>query len=109
LYRAMGGNEYWRLRIFKYVTFTFLTDVLRQTVRNLWHDGSLFKPSTWVSGWRLLLSPQGLLRGNYRAWKDYFAADFHPSQHDASLSTQWLATHTSDYTVVRAAGKAVAA
>ncbi len=109
LYRAMGGNEYWRLRIFHYVTFTFLSDVLRQTVRNLWHDGSLFKWGTWRSGWRLLFSAQGLLRSNFSAWKDYLSADFHPSQHDAVLSAQWLASHTEDYTVVRAPRTATAA
>ena len=109
LYRAMGGNEYWRLRIFHYVTFTFLSDVLRQTVRNLWHDGSLLKWGTWRSGWRLLFSAQGLLRSNFSAWKDYLSADFHPSQHDAVLSAQWLASHTEDYTVVRAPRTATAA
>ena len=109
LYRAMGGNEYWRLRIFHYVTFTFLSDVLRQTVRNLWHDGSLLKWGTWRSGWRLLFSAQGLLRSNFSAWKDYLSADFHPSQHDAVLSAQWLASHTEDYTVVRTSRTATAA
>lgn len=109
LYRAMGGNEYWRLRIFHYVTFTFLSDVLRQTVRNLWHDGSLFKWGTWRSGWHLLFSAQGLLRSNFSAWKDYLSADFHPSQHDAVLSAQWLASHTEDYTVVRTPRTATAA
>jgi predicted metal-dependent hydrolase len=109
LYRAMGGNEYWRLRIFRYVTFTFLSDVLRQTARNLWQDGSFFKWGTWRSGWRLLLSHDGLLRSNWGAWKDYLATDFHPSQHDASLSAQWLARHTADYTVVRVPNTAAAA
>jgi len=64
MYRAMKGSEEWRIKIFRYITMTFLSDVARQTVRNLWHDGSLFQWSTWRSGYRLLLSKNGMLRGN---------------------------------------------
>ena len=35
LYRALGGNERWRLRLFRVVSFYFATDLLRQTARNL--------------------------------------------------------------------------
>jgi predicted metal-dependent hydrolase len=50
--------------VFRYITVTFLADVTRQTVRNLWHDGSLFKWSTWKSGARLLFARDGMIRGN---------------------------------------------
>ena len=30
LYRALGGNEEWRLRIFRVVSFNFVCDALRQ-------------------------------------------------------------------------------
>jgi len=100
MYRALGGNEKYRLRVFRVVTLLFLSDVLRQTVRNLWHDGSLFRLGTWASGYRLLLSRDGLLRSNVRGWRDYIAPGFHPDQHDGSLSQQWLQRQAEAFTVV---------
>jgi predicted metal-dependent hydrolase len=97
LYRALGGNEEWRLALFSYVTQTFSMDIARQTIRNLWHDRSLFKWSTWRSAYRLLFSPQGMVRGNYATWKAYKAADFHPRQLDGSLSRAWLQNNTDQY------------
>jgi predicted metal-dependent hydrolase len=97
IYRAMDGRHDWRVRIFRYVTITFLADVTRQTIRNLWHDGSLFQWSTWRSAWRLLLAKDGMFRGNYHQWKAYTAPDFHPLQQDASLSVQWLANNTDQF------------
>lgn len=100
IYTAMSGNHMWRIRVFRYVTLTFLSDVLRQTVRNLWHDGSLFKWGTWRSGAKLLFAKDGMMRGNYRLWRDYLAPDFHPSQHDAKLSQQWLHDNAAQFSVV---------
>ena len=100
IYQAISGNHVWRLRIFRYITVVFLTDVISQTVQNLWHDGSLFKWSTWQSGFKLLMAKDGLFRGNYGLWRDYMAPGFHPSQHDATLSKQWLQENTSQFTVV---------
>ncbi len=100
LYHAIGGNHVWRLRIFRYITVTFLCDVMRQTVRNLWHDGSLFKWSTWRSGAKLLMARDGMFRGNLGLWKDYLAPDFHPSQHEAKLSAQWLLENAQQFSVV---------
>lgn len=97
IYGAAGGNHEWRVRVFKVVTFHFLTDILRQTVRNLWHDGSLFKLSTWRSAWTTLLARDGLIRGNVGAWKDYLAPDFHPDQHDDTRSRQWLKGHADQF------------
>ncbi len=54
LYRAMDGNEEWRLRLLRLVTWHFVTDSLRQTVNNLWHDGSFWRARTWLDGWRFL-------------------------------------------------------
>jgi uncharacterized protein len=100
LYQAVGGNQAWRVRIFRVVTFLFLTDLLRQTVRNLWQDKSLLRPSTWRSAWRLLFSRHGMLRGNVAQWRDYLRPDFHPSQHDATPGAQWLSAHAAAYTLV---------
>ena len=100
VYNALGGDYTWRIRTFHYITITFLADVMRQTVRNLWHDGSLFKWRTWQSGAQLLLARDGMLRGNYRQWRDYKARDFHPSQHDATLSQNWLRDNANQFSVV---------
>jgi predicted metal-dependent hydrolase len=100
IYQAISGNHVWRLRIFRYITVVFLTDVMTQTVQNLWHDGSLFKWRTWQSGYTLLMAKDGLFRGNYGLWRDYMAPDFHPNQHDASLSKQWLQENTSEFTTI---------
>ena len=100
IYKAMGGGHVWRIRAFRYITVTFLCDVMRQTVRNLWHDGSLFKMSTWRSGATMLFAKDGIIRGNYQGWRDYLARDFHPSQHDASMSAQWLTDNATQFRVV---------
>jgi uncharacterized protein len=106
LYQAVGGNHRWRLRWFIFVTFQFYLDVIRQTVSNLWQDGSLFKPSTWFSavqfffgrpskcgGWTWLVA---------RPLLDYFKRDFHPWQHDnQSLAQDYSAKHASDWRLVR--------
>jgi predicted metal-dependent hydrolase len=100
MYQALGGNHYWRVRVFKYITFTFLGDVLRQTLRNLWHDGSLFRWSTWRSCARLLFSREGMVRSNFGLWRDYMARDFHPSQQSAALSQQWLRDNATQFAAV---------
>ncbi|HSW05561.1 metal-dependent hydrolase [Aquabacterium sp.] len=90
LYRALGGNEEWRLRIFRVVSVNFITDALRQTLLNLWHDGSWWRPSTWIGGARLLFGRNGLVRQLHRPWREYLRADFHPSQQDDSAARRWL-------------------
>jgi hypothetical protein len=97
IYRAMGGNEVWRKRWMITVTVFFLSDILRQTCNNLWHDASLFKLSTWRSAWRHLFATDGLFTSSFAAWKNYFRADFHPCVHDDLLSRQWLQSHPSAY------------
>ena len=103
VYTAMSGDHAWRVRIFRTITVIFLTDVLRQTVRNLWHDGSLFNWSTWRSGATMLFSKSGIIRSNVGLWRDYLAPGFHPSQHDASLGEQWLRDNSAQFAVVGAA------
>jgi uncharacterized protein len=104
VYRAAGGNQAWRVRVFRAVTVIFLSDVLRQTVRNLWHDSCLFRWSTWRSARQLLFARDGLIRGNVGLWRDYLSPDFHPGQHDASLSQQWLRDNAAQFSVIGQAG-----
>ena len=100
LYTAISGDHAWRIRVFRYITVIFLSDVLRQTLRNLWHDGSLFRWRTWRSGATLLFARDGMFRGNVGQWRAYFAPDFHPSQHDAALAKQWLRDNAAQFAVV---------
>lgn len=97
IYQALQGSHLWRTRLFRYITFTFLSDITRQTIRNLWHDKALFRWSTWRSGWNVLLSNDGMFRGNYALWRAYMAPDFHPRQQDGSLSEQWLLSHRDQF------------
>jgi predicted metal-dependent hydrolase len=100
VYRALGGNDLWRLRFMRIVTMHFLTDVFRQTLRNLRHDGALWNWRTWRSGASFLFGREGMLRRIYRPWRAYFAADFHPRQQDATLGEAWLREHPQAYAVV---------
>lgn len=100
VYQAAGGSYAWRIRLFKYVTMVFLYELMRQTVLNLWHDGSLFKWSTWASGARLLLAKDGLFRGNYAGWKSYMSPDFHPSFQDDQRAHDWLQHNSARFVPV---------
>jgi predicted metal-dependent hydrolase len=104
VYKAIGGNHRWRLRTYRYVTFTFLSDVFRQTINNLRRDKALWKGSTWTSCFRHLFSRDGLIRGNLTAWRDYLRADFHPLHHDASASERWLRDHEALFVEVSRPG-----
>ena len=95
LYRALGGNEKWRRRFFRLVSWHFATDLLRQTLHNLWRDGALSRWSTWRSAWATLFGPAGLVRCQARAWRRYLDEDFHPSQGDGALAQRWLAEHAA--------------
>jgi len=103
LYVALGGNHEWRCRVFKAVACNFALDTARQTLLNLWHDRSWWRPSTWVSAWRMLFSCQGLVRQGYAPLKRYMREDFHPSQGDGALSERWLAEHAALAPPVRSA------
>lgn len=101
LYQALGGSEAWRLKWFRRVTVFFLFDALRQTVSNLRRDGTLWQRRTWASAWRHLFGKQGLVRQTFGPWRDYFKPDFHPGQHDATASSDWLAHNRAHYQPVR--------
>lgn len=107
IYRELGGSEEYRLKWFKRVTVLFLIDAARQVVNNLWHDGSLFKWSTWKSAASYLFGQRGLLRSLYQPWKTYLRAGFHPNEHDATLSENWLRDNSGQFT--RVGGTAPAA
>jgi uncharacterized protein len=103
LYRALGGSEVWRLRLFRLVTWHFVTDVLRQTLNNLWHDSSWRQWRTWRDGWQFLFGRQGLVPAMVGPWRAYLRADFHPAAQGGDAGSAWLAGHASEFTVVGSA------
>jgi len=102
VYAALGGTHEWRVKWMRRVTVFFLTDVLRQTVNNLAHDGTLWKWSTWKSAASSLFGKRGLVRANYKAWREYFRPDFHPRQQDSAASVRWLAENSNAFVPVGA-------
>jgi uncharacterized protein len=100
VYVALGGNHEWRIKWFKSGTVLFLTDVMRQTLRNLWDDGALFSVKTWRSAWTYLFGKRGLVRMTYGPWKAYLREDFHPRQQDDRLSREWLQANVGQFSVV---------
>ncbi len=102
LYYALGGDHAWRIIWFRRTSFIFLSDVLRQTLNNLRHDGMLWKWSTLSSATCFLFGKQGLIRQTYQPWKQYFRKDFHPEQQDGTLSHRWLEENAEKYVRVGA-------
>ena len=95
LYRALGGSERWRRRLFLVVSMHFVADLARQTLANLWRDGSFRRPATWASGWRLLFARGGLVRECLGPWWAYWRHDFHPSLQGGQAGAGWLADHAA--------------
>lgn len=102
LYRLLGGNELWRRRLFYLITLHFSTDLLRQTLHNLWRDGSWKRWSTWRNGARFLFGRDGLLRAIVPRWREYLKPDFHPSQGNGEPGQRWLQENAAIAPPVRA-------
>ena len=103
LYRQLGGDERWRRRLFWIVSWHFATDLARQTLHNLWRDGTWRRPSTWLGAWRLLFGSGALVRHGFGLWRRYLRPDFHPDQGDGRPGAAWLAGHTDLAPPVQAA------
>jgi predicted metal-dependent hydrolase len=102
LYRALGGDETWRLRWFRRVTFIFVGDTLRQTVANLRRDGTLWQWRTWRSAASFLFGARGLVRQTFAPWRAYRRADFHPDALRSDLSNRWLRENAAAWSAVGA-------
>jgi hypothetical protein len=100
VYLALGGDTRRRVRWMRIVTWYFLSDLALQTWRNLKYDGVQWRWSTWRSAASFLFGRAGLVRHSFGAWRAYFRRDFHPSQSDGSLGSEWLAGHREAYTAV---------
>lgn len=102
LYRALGGNERWRQRWYRYALWLFTLESVRQTTHNLWRDGSLFKPRTWLSAAAFLLGRRGVVWACAGPLWAYTRRGFHPWQHDnRTLAEQWLAANEAALRVVK--------
>lgn len=100
LYRELGGDERWRRRWMRGVTFFFATDLVRQTLRNLWHDGALFELATWRSAKRTLFGRDGLVRHTRAGRRAYFGQEFHPSQYGGDRGSQWLLDNAAQFSAL---------
>lgn len=104
LYQRLGGNHRWRMRWFVYVLIQFTLDAGRQTLRNLWDDRTLHKPSTWLAAARFLLGRHGLVWRVTGPLMDYRRRDFHPdTAGNPGLSSDWLKNHQAQWAPVGAA------
>ena len=86
------------------MTLFFATDLLRQTVRNLWHDDALMRWSTWRSAGTFLFGRGGLVRRTWQPWRAYFHADFHPANQGGESGVQWLLANAAQVVAVGASG-----
>jgi len=106
LYQALGGNFRWRIRWYLYVLALFAMDATRQTILNLWRDGSLFKPGTWWGAATFFLGRDGVVWRCTRPLLQYFRRNFHPDHEylqpaAQTLAGEWLQAHAGSYRVVR--------
>lgn len=102
IYQALQGNRHWRMVWFRRATVMLVSDLARQTLRNLHDDGSLWQTRTWASAFRVLLGRGGLLRTSWRPWLQYLQRDFHPDQLTSPLASQWLERHRDAFTPLSA-------
>jgi uncharacterized protein len=100
VYLALGGDDAWRVRYYRLITKSFLYELTRQTLNNLWHDGTWWTPSTWLSATRFLFGRTGLVRQLRSPWRRYLALGFHPSQQPNEKAVRWLQANQNAYTAV---------
>ena len=106
LYTALGGNYRWRVGWYVYALTLFAVEAIAQTTVNLWHDGSLFKPSTWWNATTFFWGRNGMVWRCTVPMLRYLKRDFHPEQEvhkvtSDTLAAQWLQTNADAYRVVR--------
>jgi predicted metal-dependent hydrolase len=82
VYRAVGGTEKMRIRVMKFMTYSFIFGVTVHTLLSLLADRATYNP---VRLWRSIkLLPQSPFLGKemVKAIKDYNQVGFHPDDHD---------------------------
>lgn len=102
LYRALGGSERQRVLTYLYVLFMFALESHAQTINNLWHDGTLFKPRTLWGFATMFFGRDGVVWRSTGPMLKYLAPSFHPNRHgDPTLAENWLAAHNASWRAVR--------
>ena len=109
LYTALQGNHAWRVRWYVYALLVFSLDAGRQTVLNLWRDGTLFRAGTWWSAAKFFWGRNGVVWRCTGPLLAYVRRDFHPDQEAFSapgqktqeLAQRWLREHADRFRVVR--------
>ena len=102
LYTALGGKYRNRIVCYVIAIFWFAVETSAQTANNLWHDKTLFKPSTW---WQFLVHQFHPIKGMF--WLmippmlDFFSRDFHPwKDQSVEPARQWLSSNTERWQAV---------
>jgi len=108
LYLALGGSHQWRLTWFRRISLVFFTDLLRQTVNNLYHDGTLWQWRTWVSAAGFLFGKRGLISCMFKPLRAYTQKGFHPRQLHNTLSVDWLNANQTSFVEMGSRGTAPA-
>lgn len=82
--QAVGGTTKQRRQAMFFVTLEFVRNTRFNVNHMLKADGYSFaqRVRLWTGGMMWLFGKQGILRGLGRPLRDFFAADFHPWQHD---------------------------
>lgn len=109
LYTSLKGSYGWRIRWYVYAMVVFSIDATRQTVLNLWHDGSLFKPSTWWNALRFFWGRQGIVWHCTGPMLAYFRRGFHPDQEartapneqSQALAKRWFRDNKASFRVIK--------
>lgn len=105
LYTALGGKYRNRIICYIHAVFLFLFETTAQTVINLWHDKTLFKPSTL---WSFLVHEfhprRGMIWLMAKPMLSFFSRDFHPwKNHSQEPAQQWLSSNAARWQLVGAA------
>lgn len=102
MYVQLGASKRKRDRVYRYITWIFIWDIGLQTISNLRKDGALLKRSTWSSARRFLFGDKGLVTECAAGWRRYLREDFHPSQAEGGVATNWLEANRGVWEPVRA-------
>ena len=100
VFKMTGGTEKIRILTYLLISIIMFKNLTMQTIHNLHHDKSLFKLSTWKTGYKIMLSKNGLVRFVFKHWLKYFSSKFHPSQLDGLVSEKWLENNNNNYMVI---------
>lgn len=102
VYVALGGGYGRRIAWYAYVVLGFAIDSAVQITNNLYRDGQLFKPRTWVSAMRVFFGRKGMIWHMAPQILKYVLPGFTPWHRDnQALATKWLQEQSNSYREVK--------